>query len=1251
MRTGSPQRGNPPASGPAKTPPHHVAPGDRGMKRPGWLFALLVVGVMLPRFASAQIEAPIDTLSDSEATLEGAVLLPEPEVGPAEDLASPEGEAPLSVDEPALPDEEVSQVTDEDLGDFQVQEADADALVPVDIPAVEADDQVVAGEEEEPAVEAPDIVVAADDDPEDPEVLATGDGVEVEEIVLPPGLELYAPPSPEEVEEEYPAIDESPATPELPAELGQPPVLPALPSPSVDEGQTLEFAVPASDPDPGQTVAVHASSLPEGASFDGTTFSWAPSYVQSGTYTVAFAAVDDGPLPQLSPEQVVTITVRDVNQPPMAADDSLVTGEDQAAAPLDFRANDVDLDGDEIVVTGVTSGSGATVTRQEDGTYVYAPLPDFNGPDSLSYTVSDGRGGSGTGTVRVTVTAVNDPPRFAVGLNQVVDEDAGPQTVAGWATGISPGPPDEAGQALVFAVSGVDTALFAVQPAVSADGTLTYTPAPQANGIARLAVGLRDDGGSAAAGAPTVDGAAPGGPSFTITINPVNDPPVVTVTPTEPVDEGQPLTFQARASDVDGVAVISVDGLPAGATLVDNHDGTATFHWTPGYDQAGVHTVTVAASDGELSTRQSVVLTVLNVTRSVAATTGGHGSITPSGPTPVDYGSDQTFAIAAAPGYRVDEVLVDGVAIGPVDAYTFRVVSADHSIEAHFAINTFSLTATAGPGGGIAPAGVTTVTYGGSQTYTATASEGYALGELRVDGVPVSPADHYTFSGVAADHAIAVSFVDVAPPVIALIGADPLLLELGTPYPELGATAIDQADGDLTDRIRVSGAIDPNTEGTYTLTYTAADAAGNSGSASRTVRVVVTPNSYGLIATHSMDLRAGARLNSGFAGVVDRGQRPFLAGRTELVVGTDVQTAPEVRLSAPRVVVRDRARVGGRLVYNELSAVGRRASIGARQQVGTDYFPLFKGFGLPVFQSGNPGAREVDVKQRGATTLAAGAYGQIRVRERGVLTLSGGTYQLADLEVGQLARLVFLGPTVLLVKGQLALAERAAMAPAAGVTAADIRVFVEGREGRLGLTRDDRDGNDEEDDAEGRGLRLSPRAVQIGQDASFQGNLYAPGGTVDLRQGAGLVGAVIARDIIVGVRAQVAAQSGWQTPGVIFQPSAGLPLAKPAAEAAESGTTAAQPAGTGLHASYPNPFNPSITVPYTLAQAGVVNLTVFNLLGQPVRVLVDQLSAAGSYQARWDGRDAAGAPVAGGVYLIRLQNGDRLEVDKVLLAK
>jgi len=102
----------------------------------------------------------------------------------------------------------------------------------------------------------------------------------------------------------------------------------------------------------------------------------------------------------------------------------------------------------------------------------------------------------------------------------------------------------------------------------------------------------------------------------------------------------------------------------------------------------------------------------------------------------------------------------------------------------------------------------------------------------------------YNVSDISDNAAIAqtrtvdvVAAPDTTDPVITLLGDNPFALDQGVTFVDPGATALDDVDGDLTLSIVVTGAVDENTVGSYTLTYTATDAAGNIGSATRTVNV------------------------------------------------------------------------------------------------------------------------------------------------------------------------------------------------------------------------------------------------------------------------------------------------------------------------------------------------------------------------------------------------------------------------------
>ena len=89
----------------------------------------------------------------------------------------------------------------------------------------------------------------------------------------------------------------------------------------------------------------------------------------------------------------------------------------------------------------------------------------------------------------------------------------------------------------------------------------------------------------------------------------------------------------------------------------------------------------------------------------------------------------------------------------------------------------------------------------------------------------------------------------------------------------------------------------------------------------------------------------------------------------------------------------------------------------------------------------------------------------------------------------------------------------------------------------------------------------------------------------------------------------------------------------------------------GLDANYPNPFNAQTQLVYTLPMAGPVELAIYNVMGQRVRTLVQDVQAAGRHQIAWDGRRDHGTTLASGVYLSRLVSDQGVQVRRLLLLK
>ena len=89
----------------------------------------------------------------------------------------------------------------------------------------------------------------------------------------------------------------------------------------------------------------------------------------------------------------------------------------------------------------------------------------------------------------------------------------------------------------------------------------------------------------------------------------------------------------------------------------------------------------------------------------------------------------------------------------------------------------------------------------------------------------------------------------------------------------------------------------------------------------------------------------------------------------------------------------------------------------------------------------------------------------------------------------------------------------------------------------------------------------------------------------------------------------------------------------------------------GLAPNAPNPFNSATQIAYHLSGSGPVQLVIYNVLGQPVRTLVDQSQAAGSYQVQWDARDQQGVSLSSGIYIARLSYPGGVQTRRLLYLK
>ncbi len=105
------------------------------------------------------------------------------------------------------------------------------------------------------------------------------------------------------------------------------------------------------------------------------------------------------------------------------------------------------------------------------------------------------------------------------------------------------------------------------------------------------------------------------------------------------------------------------------------------------------------------------------------------------------------------------------------------------------------------------------------------------------------------------------------------------------------------------------------------------------------------------------------------------------------------------------------------------------------------------------------------------------------------------------------------------------------------------------------------------------------------------------------------------------------------------------------ASGSQTAVSDARPAGFAITANYPNPFNPSTTITFSLAAAVDAKLAVYDITGRKVRELVNGRLAPGVHTAVWNGRDDSGVPVASGTYISRLRAGGAETAHRMLLVK
>jgi large repetitive protein len=305
----------------------------------------------------------------------------------------------------------------------------------------------------------------------------------------------------------------------------------------------------------------------------------------------------------------VTVEVMDINDPPVAVADSFNVAQNSTSNFLDVLANDSTDEDEELVVQSVGSSSnGATVTRESDGSGIrYTPRTGFQGFDTISYTLSDGRGGTVVSSFTVNVGSAVPPPT-AVNDSFTVVEDASTDTF----NVLSNDVPSVTNETL--SIESVSTTGSGSVARTSDNRSITYAPKANFNGTEIVTYVLVGSNGGRTTG------------TVTFTVTPVNDSPdaindslFVNTTANQNVDV---LANDVNVDSGETLTITSITTIPSTqGTLSISSDSRRLIYSAPRSDFQGTVTFSYTISDGNGRTDTATV--TLNVSSFTPRSIGG----------------------------------------------------------------------------------------------------------------------------------------------------------------------------------------------------------------------------------------------------------------------------------------------------------------------------------------------------------------------------------------------------------------------------------------------------------------------------------------------------------------------------------------------------------------------------------------------------------------------------------------------------
>ncbi len=478
-----------------------------------------------------------------------------------------------------------------------------------------------------------------------------------------------------------------------------------------------------------------------------------------------------------SASATVSVAVAGVNDSPTAVSDNVVMQEDSTIA-LDPLANDFDVDGDAIEITGANSNNG-TVAMVSGQSLIYAPNPNYFGLDIITYSISDNNGGSDFAFINIEITPVNDMPVVA---NETAntDEDV-PVTV-----NVLTNDFDADGDSLSITSANASSGNVTINTS-----NLTYTPNANFHGTDSVIYVVSDGAGASATG------------TLTVVVNNLNDIPVANAD-SAALDEDTSTIIAPLSNDTDAdgdtltitsaTLVSAADSGGPSGTLTLNTDKTLTY--VPRLNFNGVDTVNYTIEDGNgASNASTVTITVRSVNDFPIANTDTSTT------------TEDTPIIIAVLGNDTD---IDG------DALIVKTATASNGTVAITVDNTLNYTPNSNYNG------TDTINYQIDDGHTGLSSSTVTVTITPVNDLPIAGADT---ASVAEDSSVIIS--------VLTNDSDPE----DDPLTVTAATATHGSPSVKSD-FTISYIPNANFHGTDTISYTLND--GNAGSSTGIVTVTVT---------------------------------------------------------------------------------------------------------------------------------------------------------------------------------------------------------------------------------------------------------------------------------------------------------------------------------------------------------------------------------------------------------------------------